>query len=225
MASEAKAKRDVELDLQRKAEIQAEFAANCRKATEREKAQALPEAPESPQVLKAEPATADATDRDTPANASPDGGPMGAAQPAAAGRTEDKPLYAPLRASDVPKQTVTFTEPEPVVLRFEGYSDDTFGEVEYFKDDYDNCASGKPIEYLVTDPATGLGIVVTGQHCPGNSGSWLIGVANHDPEHDDRDFPRWPMRIEAQDYRNGFQPSLVIEAPAGVTIRCLQHDD
>ena len=112
-----------------------------------------------------------------------------------------------------------------VTLRFEGYSDDTFGEVAHFNDDFDNCASGKPIEYLVTDPATGFGIVVTGQHCPGNSGGWLIGIANHDPDHEDRDFPRWPMRIEAQDYRNGFRPSLVIEAPAGVTIRCLQRGD
>jgi hypothetical protein len=111
-----------------------------------------------------------------------------------------------------------------ITLRFEGYSDDTFGEVAHFKDDYDNCASGKPIEYLVEDRATGRGIVVTGQHCPGNSGSWLIGVANHDPDYADVDFPRWPMRIEAQDYRNGFQPSLVIEAPATVTIRCLQRE-
>ena len=109
-------------------------------------------------------------------------------------------------------------------LRFEGYSDDTFGEVDHFKDDYDNCANGEPIEYLVEHPETGLGLVVTGQHCPGNSGSWMIGVANHDPQFDDRDFPRWPIRMEAQDYRNGFQPSLVIDAPDGVTIRCLQKE-
>jgi len=109
-------------------------------------------------------------------------------------------------------------------LRFEGYSDDTFGEVLHTKDDYDNCASGRPIEYLVTDPSTGLGVVVTGQHCPGNSGSWLIGVANHDPYYSDRDFPRWPMRFEAQNYRNGFQPALVIEAPEGVKLTCLQRD-
>ena len=44
-----------------------------------------PEAQDSQQVLKAEAATPDATDRDAPANASPDGGPMGAWQPAAAG--------------------------------------------------------------------------------------------------------------------------------------------
>ncbi|MGV2864419.1 hypothetical protein [Achromobacter sp. AGC39] len=110
------------------------------------------------------------------------------------------------------------------ILRFEGYSDDTFGEVEHSKDDYDNCASGRPIEYLVEHKESGLGLIVTGQHCPGNCGSWLIGVANHDPQLDDHDFPRWPMRIEALNYRNGFQPSLVIEAPDGVTIRCLQKD-
>lgn len=108
-------------------------------------------------------------------------------------------------------------------LRFEGYSDDTFGEVLHTKDDFDNCASGKPIEYLVKDPATGLGIVVTGQHCPGNSGSWMIGVANFDTEASDEDFPRWPMRIEPQNYRNGFNPALIVEAPDGVTVTCLQR--
>lgn len=40
---------------------------------------------DSQQVLKAEPATADATDRAVPVNTSPGGGPMGAGQPAAAG--------------------------------------------------------------------------------------------------------------------------------------------
>jgi hypothetical protein len=88
-------------------------------------------------------------------------------------------------------------------------------------DHYDNCASGEPIEYLVAHRESGMGLIVTGQHCPGNSGSWLIGVANWDPDFCDTSFPRWPMRIEAQDYRNGFQPSLFIEAPEGVTVTCL----
>ena len=104
-----------------------------------------------------------------------------------------------------------------IKIRFEGRGDDTFGEVEHFKDDYDNCASGDPIEYLVLDPDTGRGLIVTWHFGPGNSDSWMIGVANYDPERADVDFPRWPMRIEAQDYRNGFNPSLVIEAPDSVT--------
>lgn len=45
----------------------------------------LPEWQPPQQVLKAEPATADATDRGVVANASPVGGPVGAGQPAAAG--------------------------------------------------------------------------------------------------------------------------------------------
>ena len=110
-------------------------------------------------------------------------------------------------------------------LRFEGSSDDTFGEVSHFNDDYDNCASGKPIEFLVAHRESGMGLIVTGQYGPGHSGSWLIGVANWGPDHADTDFPRWPMRIEPQDYRNGFNPSLVIEAPDGVTLTCLQRQD
>lgn len=108
-----------------------------------------------------------------------------------------------------------------VQLVFEGYSDDTFGETNHFNDSYDNCANGKPIEYLVQ--SGNYAIVVTGQHCPNNSGSWMIGVANHDPDHEDVDFPRWEMRLEPQAYRNGFQPLLIIEAPDDVSIKCLQR--
>ena len=36
-----------------------------------------------------------------------------------------------------------------IKLVFRGYSDDTFGEVNHFHIDYDNCATDKPIEYLV----------------------------------------------------------------------------
>lgn len=82
-------------------------------------ATAIPEGLDSQQVLKAEAETPDATDRDVPATSSPVGGPMGAAQPAAAGRTEDKPMYAPLRAAEAPKQPVAFAEPEPAGDVFE----------------------------------------------------------------------------------------------------------
>ena len=113
------------------------------------------------------------------------------------------------------------------ILRFEGYSDDTFGEVQHFKDDYDNCASCKPIRYLVTAKnESGLeqSIVVTGRFGEKSAG-WAIAVGNFDPAFADVDFPQWPMRIEPQNYSNGFQPSLVIEAPDGVTIKCLERQD
>lgn len=110
-----------------------------------------------------------------------------------------------------------------IKLIFEGYSDDTFGETNHFNDDYDNCASGKPIEYLVE--TSEHAIVVTGHHGPNNSGTWMIGVANYDPDYEDVEFPRWPMSIEAQDYRNGFQPRLIIEAPDDVKIKCFQRGE
>jgi len=104
-------------------------------------------------------------------------------------------------------------------LRFEGYSDDTFGEYAHTNDDYDNCASGKPIQYAVVDPKTGLGVVVTGQYCYGRATSWMIGVANY---RDNKDFPDWPMKITNGLGRYADSPVLEIEAPEGVDVRCLE---
>jgi hypothetical protein len=108
-----------------------------------------------------------------------------------------------------------------LTLRFEGYSDDTFGEYGATNDDYDNCASGEPIEYLVQDPVTGLAVIVTGQHCPGKSTGWLIGVSNGN---DNAPFPAWPMRFEPQDQPYGDEVRLVIEAPGSVAVRCLTRE-
>ena len=47
-----------------------------------------------------------------------------------------------------------------IKLVFRGYSDDTFGEVNHFDIDYDNCATDKPIEYLVYNDEYAL--LVTG---------------------------------------------------------------
>jgi hypothetical protein len=104
-------------------------------------------------------------------------------------------------------------------LRFEGYSDDTFGEVLHTQDDHDNCASGEPIEYLVQDPATGSSIVVTGQHCPGSSLGWMIGTANY-RQCGEFKIPAWPMHFVP----DGDSYALVIEAPEGVTLRCLTRE-
>jgi hypothetical protein len=111
-------------------------------------------------------------------------------------------------------------------LRFQGYSDDTFGEIDVTHDDYDNCASGKPIEYLITSPSEPhVGLVVTGQHCPNGSDSWLIGVANYDPEYNDRAMPTWPVRFAAPtDPRYARAPSLLIDVPDDFVLRCLQRD-
>jgi hypothetical protein len=108
-------------------------------------------------------------------------------------------------------------------LRFEGYSDDTFGEYAHANDDYDNCASRKPIQYAVVDPKTGLGVVVTGQYCYGRSTSWMIGVANYHPD-DGKEFPDWPMELTKMYGRFADSPVLKIEAPEGVDVRCLERE-
>lgn len=67
-------------------------------------------------------------------------------------------------------------------LKFGRYSDDTSGEVTPRGDDYDNCASGRPIRWRVWSPKEDAGVVV-GQHCPNGCDGWLVGVSPLDPQH------------------------------------------
>ena len=68
------------------------------------------------------------------------------------------------------------------VLKFEGYSDDTFGEYAHTSDDFDNCASGSPIVYKVS--ANNESLLVVGQHCPDTATGWMIGIARADEDND-----------------------------------------
>ena len=107
-------------------------------------------------------------------------------------------------------------------LRFEGYSDDTFGEYALTREDYDNRASGEPIEFMVSSGADRL--LVTGQHCPSRmSGGWMIGVTSAlDPGGSDRPVPAWPIRFEQSERE--YSPALIIEAPDDVEVRCLTRE-
>lgn len=109
-------------------------------------------------------------------------------------------------------------------LKFGGSSDDTFGEITPRGDDYDNCASGEPIEWLVESKSTGERLIVVGQYAPGAATGWLVGVAPIDPDDSDEQVPTWPMRLCRPD-RDGrpYSPTLEIDAPDDVTIRCLQR--
>lgn len=107
-------------------------------------------------------------------------------------------------------------------LRFEGYSDDTFGEYAHTNDDFDNCASGKPIDWLVTVPGQDLGLVVTGQYGRRDDvAGWQIAVGSYDPEHADTALPEWPMRFVRGE--RDYSPALIIEAPDGVKVTCLNR--
>lgn len=95
-----------------------------------------------------------------------------------------------------------------VHLKFHGHSDHTFGEYEHFRDDYDNCASGKPIEWRLDAGAEAM--VVRGQYVCG--GVWMVGVRQVD---EDTPLPTWPVRMASERY----SAVLHIEAPDGVTMR------
>lgn len=102
---------------------------------------------------------------------------------------------------------------ETVELRCEGGSDDTFGVYGAGPDDdFDNCASGKPITFRVSHLDEAMYVV--GQHCPGPCGGWLIGIATADSE---RNIPNWPMRFEQSE--RPYSPALIITAPKGVTVK------
>lgn len=110
---------------------------------------------------------------------------------------------------------------ETALLVFAGYSDDTFGEYALTNDDFDNSASGKPIEWLVTAP-DGEQLLVVGQYCPGAANGWLVGVARYGDD-DEADMPEWPMSIGPGE--RSYSPALLLSAPVGSTIRCLQRED
>lgn len=103
-------------------------------------------------------------------------------------------------------------------LRFEGYSDDTFGEYATANEDYDNCASGEPIVFKVWSISANDGLYVVGQYCPGPCTGWLIGVARLNDD-DDRHMPEWPMRFErSADKNHTYSPALFIDAPDDATV-------
>ena len=106
-------------------------------------------------------------------------------------------------------------------LRFAGYSDDTFGEVGVTREDFDNCASGDPIRFLVTAKGVPGGVVVVGQYAPEPCGGWLIGVAPYDPDHEDLPMPPWPMTLRPC-ADTPYSPELIMEVPETFLLRCLE---
>lgn len=104
-----------------------------------------------------------------------------------------------------------------------GTSDDTFGEITPTGMDYDNCASGQPIEFLIESESEGKGLLVVGHYAPGNAGGWLVGVAPWDPTCSDKPMPDWPIRLRAPvGHEPVYSPVLEIDVPDDARLRCLQ---
>ena len=99
-------------------------------------------------------------------------------------------------------------------LQFYGHSDDTFGEYGRTHDDHDNCASGKPIRFLVKHGDDQL--IVVGQYGQGTGASWTVGV---DMVGEDIPLPPWRIWIRAGKASEcGYSPTLEIDAPEGTTV-------
>lgn len=110
-------------------------------------------------------------------------------------------------------------------ISFAGYSDDTFGENTKSGDDYDNCASGKPIEYLIESASEGRKIIVFGQYAPSAyTEGWVVGIAAAE-ESDVNPIPPWPIRIRAPTgQETPYSPVLEIDVPDDAKLRCLRRD-
>lgn len=103
------------------------------------------------------------------------------------------------------------------ILRFQGYSDDTFAcRAPGIDVDYDNCASGEPI-YMRVEASDGA-MIVAGQYAAGPSGGWHIAVAPIDPgAEDEQHIPDWTMTIMRSDRE--YSPMLMVMAPDDVSVR------
>lgn len=107
-----------------------------------------------------------------------------------------------------------------VQLRFQGHSDDTFGEYGVSQIDADNNANGKPIVFRVTSLDAGLRVYgfYGGVHFPPHSPPcWIIGIQQLD---EDVPIPDWPIKFETAD--SGYSPVLVIEVSDTFTIELMR---
>jgi hypothetical protein len=106
-------------------------------------------------------------------------------------------------------------------LQFFGCSDDTFGEYGRTSLTHDNCASGKPIRFLVQNGTDRL--IVVGQYKDAPGASWTVGV---DMVDEDVPLPPWPIRIRAgKGDECGYSPTLEIDAPEGAEVQLFGNRD
>lgn len=92
-------------------------------------------------------------------------------------------------------------------LKFEGHSDDTFGEYAVTHEDIDNCASLKPIQCLITSSDGAM--LIVGQYSSNHiSDCWVIGISM---ANDKTPLPEWPIRFKTA--ASGYSPVLEVDVP------------
>lgn len=103
--------------------------------------------------------------------------------------------------------------------RFEGYSDDIFGEYGVTNESYDNCASGEPIQFKIETPK-GVGVIVTGTYGnPINKGHcWMIGV---EAINENKPVSDWTFELKPS--HKNYCNLLVVKAPDDAELTCLNE--
>ena len=107
-------------------------------------------------------------------------------------------------------------------LKFQGYSDDTFGLVR--GKDFDNCGKNGPISCVIESGefAQTQGVVVTGHyHLNPIDGCWTIGLSLLG---EDADFPPWPIRFR-KSLDVPYSPVLEIDVPDNVRLTWYVNQD
>ena len=99
-------------------------------------------------------------------------------------------------------------------LKFEGYSDDTFGEYGVTGEDVDACGSMEPIQCIVNAGAYGR-LMVIGQYSKAscNNGCWMIGISKVEEEDV---LPDWNISLLQGDME--YSPTLELELPDGAAV-------
>ena len=100
-------------------------------------------------------------------------------------------------------------------LRFEGSSDDTFGEYGVTYDDVDNCGSKEPIHCIVKSSKGRL--IVTGVYKHPLDACWTVGVSQYA---EDEKIPKWNFRYKTAE--NGYSPILEVDVPDDTEIEFIK---
>ena len=108
-------------------------------------------------------------------------------------------------------------------LRFEGYSDDVFGEEETGIT-IDSYRSDSPLCFLLESKEENSKLVISGSYSPyltTGHGCWNLSVCQAE---EDYPIPDWNIRIK-QSAETKYTPAILLDVPDDTTIKKLDEED
>ena len=92
-------------------------------------------------------------------------------------------------------------------LKFEGGSDDTFGEYGITHQEVDSCSKNTPIQCVISSKEGSL-VIIGHYHLHPTDGCWTIGIAQLK---ENELIPAWDTRFKIE--HCGYSPVLEIDVP------------